>query len=167
MRRFIAILGTLLIAMVITISGSAVATWVYAHWIDEDNTTNIGYIDVLDTNYASLGEHIPPADPVLGWVLLELNLGDEMPFSQDFTVFANTPVEEEYSVWVGETTEKATMSYVGDGSDSGNEVFTTPSSPFNAKWRYIYIEATSGITSFEDGDYDYGPDINAVGWDKP
>ncbi|UCE36801.1 MAG: hypothetical protein JSW00_14985 [Thermoplasmata archaeon] len=166
MRRFIAILGTLLIAMVIIISGSAVATWVYVTWIDEDNTSNTDNINgAPDDNYASLGEDGPP--PVLGWVLLDLGSGNEMPFSQEFTVFADSSMEENYSVWVGETTEKATMSYVGDGSDLDDEIFTTPSQPFNGSWRYIYIEATSGLTAFEGGDYVYGPDIDAVGWDKP
>jgi hypothetical protein len=166
MRRFIAILGTLLIAVVIIISGSAVATWVYVTVYSSNSCTDITDIEAAEDNvYASLGQDGPP--PVLGWVLLDLGSVNEMPSSQDFTVFADTSVEENYSVWVGITNVIATMSYVGQGSDLDDEIFQTPSQPAHGGWQYIYILGTSGIAGAVGGDYAYGPDIDAVGWDKP
>ncbi len=160
MKRFGTILGILL-TVTILISGSAVA-WVYAYWIDEDNTTDIDYIDDLDGNHASLGEHNPPAPPVLGWVLLDLGSGNEMPNSQDFTVFADSIGNETYDVSVGETPNPAATEYVGTGYDTQRLTFQTPSTGDDA-WRYILIEGKTGGLSLDPA---YGPDIDAVGWDK-
>jgi len=169
MRRTVAIFGTLLIAAIFIITGSAVAqTW---HWIDHYEplfTVNCSYPwkaeDAPDNDYASLGEHIPPADPVLGWALLDLDSGNEMGPSQDFTVFAVTPVNESYAVWVSVTTNLQYKIYVGSGWDTENLTFQTPSQPVNAQWRYILLVGTSGVADAAGGDHAYGADIDAVGW---
>jgi hypothetical protein len=161
-RKIIVIFGTLLIAAVFIISGSAVAP--YVHYIDEDYTTDIYKIDgAPDDSYASIGKYIPPATYELGWVWLELNLSDEMGPSQDFTVYAGyvDGSEETYNVYVGETRDVEGLAYVGQGNDTSDEIFTTPSQPFNAEWRYIFIE---GVTGAYTPDPAYGPDLDAVGW---
>ena len=162
MKKSIAILGTLL-TVIILISGSAVATMVFAYWIDRDNTTRWWLIDDLDGEYASLGRDGPP--PVLGWILLDLGTTNAMPNSQDFTVFAETSGNETYDVSVCPGTDPEDTHYVGSGWDTENLTFQTPSS--GGPWRYIFLEGTSGLTAFAGGDYAYGPDIDAVGWDKP
>jgi hypothetical protein len=162
MRKNIVIFGTILIAAVFIISGSAVAP--YVHNIDDENTTSIGNIDgAPDDVYASIGEYTPPATYELGWVWLELNLSDEMGPSQDFTVYAGyvDGSEESYDVYVGETRDVEGLAYVGRGNDTSDEIFTTPSQPFNAEWRYIFIEAVTGALTSDPA---YGPDLDAVGW---
>jgi hypothetical protein len=162
MKRFIVILGTLLIATVIIISGSAVATWVYVTVYSSDNCTDIDEIEgAPDDDYASLGEYGPPA--VLGWVLLDLGSANAMPNSQDFTVFAGSAANETYEVHVIETPEPENKKYVGTGYDTKDFIFQTPSTGIEP-WRYIYIMGTSGDWASDPA---YGPDIDAVGWDKP
>jgi len=164
MRRTVEILGTLLIAAVILISGSVVATMVYAqHVVSYANVTNplnIRYVD--NDEYASLAVYIGEICTI-GWIFIDLDLGNEMPNSQDFTVFADTDIEEIYLVSVGETSDLRYVTYVGTGSDIIDRTFTTPSSGGGA-WRYILIEGYIGST---DPDPEPGPDIDAVGWDKP
>jgi hypothetical protein len=161
MRRFITILGILLTA-VILISGSAVAAWVFVTVHSSDDCTDIDEIEgIHDDTYATIGEN----PSTLGWVLLDLGSVNAMPSSQDFVVFAQTPVAEDYNVWVGESPVIGFMNWVGLGTDDGNETFTTPSLPPTASWRYILIIGASGVGF--GGDYAYGPDIDAVGWDKP
>ena len=165
MRRNVAILGILL-TVVILISGSAVAPWHFVAWVQEDHTTNPDYIDgAPNGDDASLGEYIPPADPVLGWILLDLGSGNEMGPGQDFTVFADNPVNETYDVGVSPDTSPAHTQYVGSGWDTENLTFQTPGEPFNGEWRYIFIQGTSGDLTFMDPIY--GPEIDAVGWWEP
>jgi len=166
MRKTVAIFGTLLIAAVLIISGSA-AAWVYAI-----SQTNVNCTDpdearfAPNSDYASLGKHLPPADPVLGWILLDLGSINVMPANQDFTVFAQSSVEENYTVYVSETTDLQYKLYVGSGWDTEDLIFTTPLNPQATWYRYIYLEGLSGVTAGAGGgDYAYGPDIDAVGWD--
>jgi len=168
MRRTVAISGILLITVVLIISGSAVAAW---HWIDHyeplytvNCTSPWDAENAPDNDYASLGDDGPP--PVLGWILLDLDLGNEMGPSQNFTVFAQSSVEENYTVYVSETTDLQYKLYIGSGWDTENLTFQTPSSPPTAKWRYILLVGVTGYAG-GIGDYAYGPDIDAVGWWEP
>lgn len=162
MKRSIAILGTILITVVILISGSAVAPWHHAvgiyHYENVSDRFNI--LGAPNGTYASLGFDGPP--PELGVIVLDLGSGNEMGPSQDFTVFADTAVEEDYSAAVAESPEDDGV-WVGDGEDTQDFNFTTPSTP-GMEWRYIILIGTSGVTAFSGGDYYYGPDIDAVGW---
>ena len=160
MKKLITILGILL-TVTILISGSAVATYVYAIAQTNDDCTNPNNaLGPPNGTYATIGR-----DPdILGWILLDLGSVNAMPSSQDFVVFAETLVAEDYDVWVGENTTIEYLHWVGRGTDDRNEIFTTPSEPDAGSWRYILIIGASGV---KPGDYDYGPDIDAVGWDKP
>lgn len=163
MRKAIMFLGTILIATVILISGSAVA-WYFAKGIIlEDNTTNIGKIlGPDDDDHATLG--LNPSS--LGFVVLDLGAGFEIPHNTAFTVFA-TPgafydnyLSEEYLVAVGEDSDSFEL--VGGDDDQGDHVFTTPNKPGNL-YRYILITGTSGEEGVQ-GDWNYGPEVDAVGW---
>lgn len=165
MGKAITTLGILLIVTIL-ISGSAMAAWVWVTWIDEEDTSNTDNIDgAPDTYVISLGQDGTP--PVLGWVLVDLGSGNEMPPSQDFRVVAQSSVEEDYDVFIGITSDVPYMQYVGSGIDTRNETFTTPASPPTGMWRYILLQGQSGVTGALGGDHEYGPDIDAVGWDKP
>ena len=72
-------------------------------------------------------------------------------------------VSEDYEVWVSETYLRF-EDWVGQGTDDTTETFTKPSTGGNA-WRYILICGTYGYRTYSDDIY--GPEINAVGWDKP
>ena len=162
MRKTGAILGTLLIAAVLIISGSAAATWVWVTLHSSNNCTSPGNIaGVPDGNEASLGNYGPPA--VLGWIITELGSGNEMPNNQDFTVFAASSLNESYDIYVGETSNPAATQYVGTGWDTEDLTFQTPSTGKDA-WRFIYLEGKTGTLT---GDPAPGPEIDAVGWDKP
>jgi hypothetical protein len=162
MRKMIMILGTILITAMVLISGSAVATWVHVTYFWETNTTNPGNIDgAPDGTVASLGKNVPP--PTLGSIHLDLGPSNAMPNSQDFTVFAGSIVNETYYVYVGETSDVNASSYIGTGWDTENLTFQTPSMGDGA-WRYIFLEGITGALSTDPGP---GPEIDAVGWDKP
>lgn len=161
MRKIITILGILLIITVL-ISGSSVATWRYVIWIDEDNTTNRDNIDgAEDGNFATLGVNTPTE--TLGWILLDLDRGYEMPPNQDFTVFADSSESEQYSVYVSPSSTGGT--YVGSNYDTADHDFTTPSSGSGPTYRYIKLVGLTGYII--GGDPIYGPEIDAVGWDQP
>ena len=163
MRKTVAIFGTLLIATVLIISGSAVATWVYAISQTSSGCSSPGNaLGAPDGNYATLGQDGPP--PVLGFIALDLGSLYAMPADQDFTVFADSPIEETYTAYVGITSDPQYSLYVGGGNDTRDFIFTTPASPPSAWYRYIFLNGTSGVQA---GDYYYGPEIDAVGWDKP
>jgi hypothetical protein len=161
MRKQIVIFGTLLIAALVVISGSAVAPFVqvvtdFDYCTDEDEI-----LGADDDVYASIGEGHPVFE--LGWVLLDLGSGNAMPYSQVFTVYGGYPggSEETYNVYVSETDDIEAVEYVGQGDDTSDEDFTTPSTPINAQWRYIFIE---GVIGAFDTDPAYGPDLDAVGY---
>ncbi len=163
MRKAIMMLGTILIAAVILISGSAVA-WV---WVDNvhsyNNCTDPDHaVGAPDTQVASLGTVGPP--PAMGWIFLDLGLSNAMPNSQNFTVFHyNNANNEEYNVSVSDTSDPDDAILVGFGWDQDDYTFTTPSSGGGA-WRYILIKAYIGADSADPAP---GPEIDAVGWDKP
>lgn len=164
MRRIGAISGTLLIAMIIIISGSAVATWVYATSIHSySNCTN--RTDILgseDDFHATIGRN--PSS--YGWIIVALDAGHGMDAKTNFTVFAygsgfsNDKVED-YDVSV--SMSPTNFQYVGSDDDQEPHNFTTPN--YGSDWRYIYIVGTSGDIGL--GDPYYGPEITAVGWDEP
>jgi hypothetical protein len=160
-------LGTLLIAMVIIISGSAVA-WVYVRTILIDSyCTNLNDIlDPEDDTHATLGQGISTP----GSATLDLGAGYEMGPGQEFTVFADGTVEgngktEYYEVFVSQ--DNIEFETVGQDDDQSDHVFTTPDTPLSL-WRYFIIECTEN-----GGDYDkdidpiYGPEVDAIGWDQP
>ncbi len=164
MRRFIAILGTLL-AMMILISGSAVAPWAVAI-TDYDTVTNrVEALGADNGDCASLGEFIPPAAPELGWMILDLGFGNEMLDSQVFTVYHRSSEPENYSVsistgqfqddWVA-----VNNPFTGDDDLADND-FTTPSTP-GKEWRYIKLVGLTG--SISPSDPIFGPEIDAVGY---
>ena len=152
MRRIVVILGTLLIGMVIIISGSVTAATHFVKYINESYCTNIGNIDDSpDGLSASLGQN-----PYYGTVILDLGSGNEMGARQVFTVFANdSGNSEDYQVFVGEDLDEFYL--VGSGNDQADHNFTTPN--WGSSWRYIILVATSGSS-----DPIYGPEIDAVGW---
>lgn len=166
MKRIGTILGILL-TVTILISGSAVATWVHADhhepaYTDCENPT---YAEGADNDeYASLGHDDP--SPVLGYILLDLGSGNEMPPWQDFTVFADTDVNETYHVSVAPDDNPNATQYVGTGWDTEDLIFQTPGGPPGTLWRYIFLEGITGQPASGGGDYYYGPEIDAVGWDK-
>jgi hypothetical protein len=166
MRGVVTILGTLLITVVVIISGSVVAaTWHYAQEVEfEEHCTNSTYILYdPDNDSASIGEY----PNVLGRILVDLGEDNWMGNNQNFTVFGGSSPEcakEEYDVWVSEDNETIDYEdYCGRGDDRENEEFWTPSE-IGKQWRYIYIHAVSGHPSGGDA---FGPDIDAVGWYEP
>jgi hypothetical protein len=166
MKRIVAILGTLVIAAIIIISGSAVATWVYADHYEPAYSydyTNPTYAeDSPDNLYATVGKNGPPR--VLGRLTLDMTEGNAIPPDTNFVVFGHiSGITETYTVTVWDGSHE-TSDYLGSGSDTTNETFTTAYDN-NIMWRYIQIDGTSGQTG--TGDTIYGPEIDAVGWDKP
>jgi hypothetical protein len=166
MRKAIMMTGTILIVAVILISGSAVATWRYVTWIDENDTTNTDGINGAENNDPiSLGKASPPP-PSLGWVLVDLSSNYTMPNSTNFTVFAGVShpwaTNESYDVFVCEDLD-GTETYVGTGWDGANYIFQTPPIGGN-EWRYIYLYANVSSTA---PDPVPGAEIDAVGWDEP
>ena len=171
MKKVVGILGVLGIAAIIIISGSAVATWVYVTVYDYDDCVNIDYIERAPDGYhATLGINVAPPPPygLLGSVILGLGSSNKMPPSTDFTVFADVywggnAERETYEVLVGDNVNPFVS--VGSADDQGDHDFTTPSTP-GKEYQYIKIEATSGEPPVPS-DPIYGPEIDAVGWDKP
>jgi len=157
MKKMVATFGTLLIAAVIILSGSATAATHFVKYISESYCTNIGYIDGPPDNLsASLGQDGTP--PRYGTVRLDLGSGNEMGASQVFTVFyANNTESEQYQVFVGEDLDEFYL--VGSGNDQADRNFTTPN--WGSSWRYIILVGISGSST---GDPAYGPEIDAVGW---
>ena len=160
MRKGIMILGTILIAMVLLISGSAVAQWKYVEWIDYRDVTNRDGINGPENNDpVSLGNVGPPVE--CGWILCDLGSGNEMSNSQHFTVFAACTVNvhnESYNVSVGESLDD--MINVGTGYDTMSMVFQTPSTGGDA-WRYINLTAYFSDTRADPAP---GAELDAVGW---
>jgi hypothetical protein len=164
MRKAIMILGTILIAAVILISGSAVA-WTYAKVIIHSNDcTNIDKILGQDDNvHATLGKNYDK----IGAVLLDLDEGYEMPADQDFTVFADGSIlgngkTEYYEVFVSQ--DLITFELVGSDDDQDDHVFTTPD--YGSLWRYIHIACTENGGDYHPTlDPEFGPEVDAVGWD--
>jgi hypothetical protein len=163
MRKAITILGTLIITSIILISGSVVATFVYGESVyASDQASNVDNILGAPNPYdATLGENSP--SEVNGAIVVELNSSDAMPADQQFTVYAGgTFLNESYNVSVSENGEDDVI-YIGDGDDQSDYVFTTPS--WGSSWRYIHLTGATGSRHALDDIY--GPEIDAVGWDKP
>jgi hypothetical protein len=149
----------ILFTTTILLSGSATAVYVYGVSIYGSNlsTNTNSILGAPDSNHATLGQN--PSS--LGYIVVDLGASNAMPASTQFTVFADGGgITEYYTVSVSE--DMTTESYVGYDSDSGDKVFYTPSS--GSSWRYIRLAGATGSTSVWDPIY--GPEIDAVGWDK-
>jgi hypothetical protein len=164
MRKAIMILGTILIAAVILISGSAVAaTWHYGVSIVEyyHCTSPDDVIDQPDDEYCSLGTSAQD----LGWILINLSYGHGMGPEQQFWVFADSTYPEQYQVFISAEPNYETSYEIGYGWDNNDKDFYTPDeiAPVNG-WLYILL---LGKTGDPHPDPWYGPDIDAVGWYEP
>jgi hypothetical protein len=160
-RKILTIIGTLL-TVTIVLSGSVVATWVYAQnaW-GTDCTNELNARFAPDGNHATAGKNNPPT---LGTLYLDLGSTNKMPPDTEFTVFAGSAVMENYSVEV--MTDDLTLNTtVGYGWDTENLTFNTPSDQGHL-WQYIIIHGVTGLTRWPD-DQIYGPEIDAGGWNKP
>jgi hypothetical protein len=158
-------LGTILIATIL-ISGSAVAVtyWIFEinDYGDCTNITNIAGSD--DNSYATIGVTGPDS---LGWAVLDFGEFNAMPPSKDFTVYgwiSMYNLEEEYSINVSYDPDDTDGVGLGNGVDTSDEVFTTPSTQ-GRSWRYVIIRGLSGDT--DGSDSNYGPEIDAIGWVWP
>jgi hypothetical protein len=164
MRKIIALIGTMLIATIL-ISGSAVAALYYIMYVDYSvDCTNINEIlGGEDNTYATIGVN-SGGTGTFGCAVLNLSDANPMPPSTSFTVYGWTGVgnlEEEYSINVSQYPNDAIGVYLGNGDDSSNEVFTTPSLQGSA-WQFIIIRGLSGEKDLIDSIW--GPEIDAVGW---
>ena len=165
MRRAVSILGTLLIIVTILISGSVVAgTWLYIDHVEFENycTNPNDAVGIDDGDHATIGQD----DPVLklGSICLDLGDGNAMGPNQIFWVNASSDDSEEYKVWVTDNPEDwDDYIYVGYNEDTAKHSFTTPYI-IGSSWRWVYLEGKTGL---DTGDYAYGPDIDAVGWESP
>jgi len=168
MRRTVAIIGILLIAAVLIISGSAVAPWA-VDWV-EAYTSNVTDPDnALDDaglyGDATIGQNSPP---LLGVLMLDLGSGNEMGANQLFTVYGwsglGVNIYETYNVTI--YTDGLNDSYGPyNGWDSADLDFYTPLTPQAAEWRYIEITGTYGeVQGGNQYDTIYGPEIDAVGY---
>jgi hypothetical protein len=161
MRKFVTLIGTLLIATIL-ICGSAVAlTWYYLQSVvrSEDCTNPLEARFKEDGVHATLGVNTPTWK--LGEIMLDLGEGNEMGHDQYFTVFANSSVWEQYRLWIHDDEDHSWGPY--EGADDDNEIFKTP--PITGvSWRYIEIH---GITGASPVPFDpiYGPEIDAVGYE--
>ncbi len=169
MRKTIMILGTILIAAVILISGSAVAgTWHYIDHVESsvDCTNPDNAVGQDDGIHATIGINSSGLDPAkLGAICLDLGSGNEMGPNQEFWVNASSRVSEEYNVWVtDDPADLANHVYVGQNEDTAKHNFITPLTP-NMSWRWVYIQGETGDDTNRDPTY--GPEIDAVGWESP
>jgi len=166
MKRFITILGVVLIILILT-SSSAVAP--YADHYEpaySSNVTSPTYaVGAPGGGDATIG--VNPS--TLGVLVLDLgtNPNNWMDPNQAFTVYGYSGVNninETYNISVM-TDGMTHRAGPWDGYDSANLSFTTPSNPQAVKWRYFEINGTSGFTSGTNlDDTIYGPEIDAVGW---
>lgn len=164
MRKIVAILGTLLIATVIIISGSAVAGWYYAFYVDEEencmNPSNALYEP--DGSHATIGKNLP--NETLGWIILDLGEQTGMLGGQEFTVYASSSVKETYKIRLISTHKVTYSSWWTGCDDTKNEDFTAPETPPQGIWRYYEIHSEDGSTN--ETDEIYGSEIDAVGYEQ-
>jgi hypothetical protein len=164
MRKTIAIIGTLLIAAVLIISGSAVASWLYVGDVEdyEDCTNPYEAIGAPDGDHATIGINFPPTE---GWINLSLAALSGLPQYTEFIVFASSTVRENYSLQVVSLLfQKSSWSFGND--DTQNQDFTTETlnNPQNDVWMYFMIYCEGG--SINDTDQIYGSEIDAIGWNR-
>jgi hypothetical protein len=158
-------IGTILISAVILISGSAVATWIYASSVysDEDCENSEEALGAPDEECATVGTNDP--DPTIGDLWLDFGFAG---ISNDVDIYvygdavSNPP--EYYTVYIYNN-DLSYSSLLGSGqSDQTTNYFDT-GSPNTGFWEFIRIIGTSGSTS--PSDPIYGPEIDAVGYDSP
>jgi len=164
----VAIFGTLIIAAVLIISGSAAAP--YADHYEPAYTTNCtnpnDAVGSPNNDDATIGQNGPP--PALGVLMLDLDEGNEMGANQLFTVYGwsvfGVNINETYNITI--YTDDFGDSYGPyNGWDSADLDFYTPSNPPTAEWRYIEITGTYGeVQGGNEYDTTYGPEIDAVGY---
>ena len=165
MRNTVAILGTLLIAAVLIISGSAVAGWYYA--IDVDNESNCENSDEAlgeqDTVHATIGTNIPV--PTLGEIILTLGVQTGMLYGEEFTIYASSTVKETYSMRLLSGVTRTESTWWRECDDTTDEDFTAPLPPYQETWCFVEIYSEEGSTNATD--QIYGSEIDAVGWEQP
>lgn len=162
MRKAMTILGTLLITAIILISGSVVATWVFGVIVDFEQGTTFPEQALGQPNsvHATVGNNTP--DSTLGILRLDLGAANMMSERTYFYVIAQSTVSENYSVTVYNHDKTFSVS-VGSGEDTNDQTFKTPDSP-SRSYRYIEIHGLTG--NIGDGDPFYGPEVDAVTWNK-
>jgi hypothetical protein len=165
MRKIVAILGTLLIATVIIISGSAVAGWYYAFYVDsyQDCKNRFDALYEPDGSHATIGINEP--NLTLGWIILDLGEQTGMLGGQEFTVYASSSVKETYKIRLISTHKVTYSSWWTGCDDTKNEDFTAPETPPQGIWRYYEIHSEEGNNS-DENDPIYGSEIDAVGYDQ-
>lgn len=160
MKRYLAIIGTLLIATIL-ISGHVVAqTWTVAvryGGYTFDCTDETEAIDARDGDHATVGVNYP--SETLGQLTLDFGAGNGIPNDYEFRVCAVSYYNETYVVNVLNYDDTINTT-AGNGWDTEDCYFTTPSS--GGPWRYVMIIGTSGASVI--GDLNYGPEIDAVGY---
>lgn len=166
MRRTVAIFGTLLIAAVLIISGSAIAQWLYIGGVVEyENCTNPEEaIGAPDDTYATIGINFPPT---LGKINLSLAALSGMPQYTEFTVFADSTVRENYSLYLVSdlNSEISTVWYGNDDTQDQDFTSTGLMDPDRDRWMYFIIESVEG--SINETDQIFGSEIDAIGWYLP
>jgi hypothetical protein len=156
MKRIGTISGIAIIIMVLT-SGSAFGTWYYAVSVYdyEDCTDPSNALYAPDNNYTSLGKDDTEE---LGWIRLDFGFFGGVPPGGNFTVFSNSLISENYSLILIATDGKTgSTGWYGLSDTSDQEL----QAPLGYRWRFVEIRAEDGV----HGDYGYGPDIDAVGYE--
>jgi hypothetical protein len=159
MRKIILMLGTILIATIL-ISGPVMAEEIYIARVESsvDCTYPSNAVGIHNDAYATIGEN----PSTLGLIILDFGLALSMGSDQEFTIYGMSHGETEtYDVRVIEQ-DGTTYADLGSGEDTTDEVFTTPSTS-GRDWRWVKITATFGNKG--DGDNNYGPEIDAVGYE--
>lgn len=166
MRKVIMILGTVLIAAVLLISGSAVATWIYATSVysDADCENSENALDEPDGEWATVGTNNP--DPTAGDLILDFGFVG-IPDSTNVVVYGQdgAGIEEFYDVrFLKDDLTVDPRGWLGNSSDWTNNTFTTGIAGSGRFWEFIEIKGLTGSTG--PSDLIYGPEIDAVGYDS-
>ncbi|UCE38643.1 MAG: hypothetical protein JSW00_05280 [Thermoplasmata archaeon] len=166
MRKYIAILGTLLIATIL-LSGSAIATWYYAGnvYIEGDCENSEYALGEPNFQYATVGTNDP--DPAIGDLWLDFGFGG-IPKGQLVWVYGwyGGGILEYYRVDVYANDGETSCSGGSYISDQINHSFYTGSYlPTGLYWKFVRIQGETGSTG--PSDTIYGPEIDAVGFEIP
>ncbi len=160
LKRFISIIGTLLITTIL-ISGSGVAPpthWALDIYTYYNCTNEEEALNASDGVHATLGINSPPA---LGKIMLDLGEGNEMGHEQEFYVYASSNIRENYSLSLHSHNWSKQSEWYENNDDTTTVQLTTPEEQ-GWLWRYIEIESEEGQTG--DNDLVYGSEIDAFGW---
>jgi hypothetical protein len=161
MRKYVTILGTLLIATILY-SGSAVATWIYAGSVysstDCENPEDA--LGEPDGEWATIGTSDPI--PACGNLILDFGASGIPNFETLWVIGQGTGEDEDYQIFVY---QEDFGKYWGPRtrSDQGNEDFALSDADPGHKWQYVLFYGVNGQTG--PGDPIYGPEIDAVRFD--